>query len=65
MEQYYKVSIKNSYEDKKGNIKFKRENYIVTGISPTDVEEKLSKHLGMNDFEIISISLMNIINVIS
>jgi len=64
MNSYYKVSVKVSYEDKKGNMKFKKENYIVLAISPTDVEEKLAKHLGMDDYEITSINLINIVDII-
>ena len=64
MNSYYKVSVKVSYEDKKGNMKFKKENYIVLAISPTDVEEKLAKHLGMGDYEITSINLINIVDII-
>lgn len=65
MNQYYRASIKVSFEDKKGNMKFKKENYIVFAMSPTDVEEKLTKHLGMSDYEITAISLTNIVDIIS
>ena len=29
MDQYYKATVKVQFEDKKGNVKFKREAYIV------------------------------------
>jgi hypothetical protein len=64
MNQYYRVTIKLSYEDKKGNIKFKKENYIVYAISPSDVEAKLVKYLGVEDYEIIGINITGIIDVI-
>lgn len=64
MNQYYRVTVKVSFEDRKGNEKFKKENYIVFGMSPTDVEEKLSKHLGMSDHEIIGVNLTNIVDII-
>ena len=64
MNQYYKATIKVSFEDKKGNVKFKKENYIVSAVSPTDVEAKVAKHLGMEDYEIVGINTMNIVEII-
>jgi len=64
MDQYYRVVIKMSFEDKKGNTKYKRESYLVYAISPTDVETKLAKHLGVEDYEILSISTTNIVDII-
>ena len=64
MNQYYKAQIKIQFEDKKGNLKYKRDSYIVSAVSPTDVEAKLAKHLGVEDYEVISISLVNIIDII-
>ena len=65
MNQYYRATIKLSYEDKKGNMKFKKENYLVFAMSPTDVEAKLAKHLGVEDYEIIGINLANITDVVN
>lgn len=64
MNQYYKVTVKTQYEDKKGNVKFKKETYIVFAISPTDVEVKLAKHLGVEDYEIVGINTTNIIDIV-
>lgn len=64
MEQYYKASIRTSFEDKKGNIKYKKENYIVYAISPTDVEKKLAERLGMEDYELVGVNVMSIVEVI-
>lgn len=64
MQQYYRATVKMQYEDKKGNVKFKKENYIVYAMTPTDVEAKLSKHLGVEDYEIIGINTTNIIDII-
>lgn len=64
MNQYYKVSIKMSYEDKKGNLKQKKENYIVFAISPTDVEAKMAKFLGVNDYEVVGINSINIVEIV-
>jgi len=61
---YYRCSIKTSFEDKKGNLKYKKENYIVEAISPTDVEIKVQKFLDMSDYETVSISLLNIVDII-
>lgn len=65
MNQYYKATVKMQFEDKKGNVKFKKENYIVYAMTPTDVEAKLSKHLGVEDYEIIGINTTNIIDIIN
>jgi hypothetical protein len=65
MNQYYRATVKVSFEDKKGNMKYKKENYIVFAISPTDVEEKLTKHLGMEDYELVGVNLTNIMDIIT
>jgi hypothetical protein len=65
MQQYYRATVKMQYEDKKGNVKFKKENYIVYAMTPTDVEAKLSKHLGVEDYEIIGINTTNIVDIIN
>ena len=64
MEQYYRCVIKISYEDKHGNTKYKKESYLVFAMSPTDVEVKIQKFLNTSDYETISISLVNIVDVI-
>jgi len=64
MNQYYRVTIKMQFEDKKGNIKFKKDNYIVFAMSPTDVEAKLAKHLGVEDYEIVGINTTAIVDII-
>jgi hypothetical protein len=64
MDQYYKATVKVQYEDKKGNVKFKREAYIVSAISPTEVEAKIAKELSTGDYEIVGINVTNIVDVI-
>jgi Domain of unknown function (DUF4494) len=64
MEQYYKATVKVQFEDKKGNVKFKREAYIVSAISPTEVEAKVAKELSTGDYEIVGINVTNIVDVI-
>lgn len=61
---YYRCTIKTETEDGKGRIKYKKENYIVEAVSPTDVETKMAKHLEMTDYEVISISILNIIEIV-
>ena len=65
MNQYYRATVKMSFEDKKGNLKFKKENYLVSAVSPTDVEVKLAKHLGVDDYEIVGVNISNIIEVVN
>ena len=64
MKQYYRANLKVEFEDKKGNAKWKTESYIVSAISPTDVEAKLTKELSSGNWEIKSISITNIVDVI-
>jgi len=61
---YYRATIRVSFEDKKGNLKYKKENYIVSAISPTDVEEKLAKHLGIMDYETVGVNITNIVDIV-
>jgi hypothetical protein len=61
---YYKVTIKSEFEDSKGRMKTRKDNYIVSAVNPTDVEVKMTKQLSMSDYEITSINLLNIIEVI-
>ena len=64
MDQYYRVQIKMSFEDKKGNQKYRKESYLVFAISPTDVEAKLSKFLGVEDYEIVGINTTNFVDIV-
>lgn len=64
--QYYKASVKVAFEDSKGRVKFRKEEYLVNAISPTDVEAKVNKEMeGAGDFEIVSIVLTKIISVLN
>jgi hypothetical protein len=64
--QFYKASIQIQFEDGKGRLKKRREEYIVEAISPTDVEAKVAKHLkgSTEDSEISSIVLTKIIDIL-
>jgi hypothetical protein len=61
---FYKCIVKTDYEGAKGKMKSKRDEYIVEGISPTDVEAKMTKELEGFDFEIAQISLTKIVSIV-
>jgi HJR/Mrr/RecB family endonuclease len=65
MNQWFKCTIKIEFEDDKGKQKIKRESYIVSAMTPTEVEKKLAEHLKMSDYEITSISTTNIVEIIN
>lgn len=63
--QYYKCGVKVEYENDKGQIKFRKEEYLVNAVSPTDVEEQITREMtGGGDFEIVSIVLTKILTVL-
>jgi len=64
MEQFFRCTTKTEFEDDKGRVKYRKENYIVSALTPTDVEAKMNKHLGTTDFELVNVALTNIIEVI-
>lgn len=61
---FYRCTIKIEVEDAKGRIKYRKENYIVEAISPTDVEVKMANHLEMLDYEVVGINVINIIEIV-
>lgn len=64
MNQYFKCTVKVEFEDAKGRQKFKKENYIVSAMTPTDVEAKMVKHLEGTDYEIVGINVLAIVDII-
>jgi len=64
MNQYFKCAVKVEWENDKGQVKYRKEDYIVSGLTPTDVEAKMVEHLKGTDFEIISISVTKIVDII-
>lgn len=60
---YWKVSIKIESETDKGKVKLIKEEYLVKGISPTDVETKIHKHFVGMDFEVVSVTQTKILEV--
>lgn len=65
MNQWYKVTVKVEFEDAKGRQKFKKETYIVSALTPTEVENKIAKQLEATDYEIVGINTTNIVEIIN
>lgn len=61
---YYKCVTKVEYEGANGKMKTRRDEYIVEGISPTDVEAKITKELEGYDFEVAQIALTKIVSIV-
>jgi len=62
---FYKTCVKVSYEDSKGRVKFRKEEYLVNAVNPTDVEVLVTKEMqGAGEFEIVSIVLTKILAVL-
>jgi len=61
---FYKCVAKISYEGSNGKMKTRRDEYIVEGVSPTDVETKITKELEGYDFEIAQIAQTKIISIV-
>jgi len=70
MKQYFKVGLKieREVEDSKGRPKIKivKEEYLVDAVNPTEAEAKVHGYLkgSMETFEVVSINLTKIIDVI-
>lgn len=62
--QFFKCVVRIETEDNKGRLKYRNEEYIVEAINPTDVEAKINTRLEGVDFEIKSINLTKIIEII-
>ena len=65
MNQYFKCVVKIEWENDRGQTKFRREEYIVNAINPTDVEARVTEHLKGSDFEIVNISVTRIVDIIN
>jgi hypothetical protein len=62
---YYKCCVKVEFENDKGQVKFRKEEYLVNAVNPTDVESQIVKEMeGSGDFEIVSIVLTKILAVL-
>jgi len=65
MNVYWKCVIKIEWENDKGQVKFRKEEYIVNALNPTDVEARVTEHLKGSDFEIVNISVTKIMDIIN
>jgi hypothetical protein len=65
MNQFFKCRVKVEWENDKGQVKYRGEDYIVNGLNPTDVEARVTAHMAGSDFEIVSISVTKIIDIIN
>ena len=70
MNEYYNVTVKveTEVDTKKGpKIKFVTEKYLISAVSPTDAEAKMTEHLSglMADFSVTNIAVTKIIDVIN
>ena len=61
---YYMVTVDMLNEDEKGKIKKRKDTYVVNGISPTDVEAKITKELEGFEFNVSKISSTKILDII-
>ena len=64
--QYYKCVVKVEYENDKGQVKVKKEEYLVNAVSPTDVEKQMAEEMegSMGEWEVVQIALTKILAVL-
>jgi len=62
---YWRCIVKIEWENEKGQTKFRKEEYIVNALNPTDVEARITEHLKGSDFEIVNISVTKIMDIIN
>jgi len=63
---YFKCTIRTQYEDAKGKLKYRNDQYIVQAIGPTDVEAKIATYMkgGVDDYEISSVVQTKIVDIV-
>lgn len=64
--QYYKCVVKVEYENDKGQVKVKKEEYLVNAVNATDVEKQISEEMegSMGEWEVVQIALTKILAVL-
>jgi len=64
--QYYKCAVKVEYENDKGQVKSKKEEYLVNAVNATDVEKQVADEMegAMGEWEVVQISLTKILAVL-
>lgn len=66
MNSWFRCKVRVEWENPdNGKVKYRGEEYIVNALNPTDVETKITEHLKGSDFEIVSISVTKIIDIIN
>jgi len=65
MNQYFRCKVKVEWENVKGQVKYRGEEFIVNAINPTEVETLMTEHLKGADFEIVNISVTKIVDIIN
>lgn len=61
---FFNATVKIEIVDNKGKLKNIKEKYLVSAVSPTDVEAKLAKELAGEDYDIQSIVLTKYAKII-
>ena len=61
---FFNATVKIEIVDNKGKLKNIKEKYLVSAVSPTDVESKLAKELAGEDYDIQSIVLTKYAKII-
>jgi hypothetical protein len=64
MNEWFKATVKIETEDAKGRIKYRKEHYLVSAVSPTDVEVKMAKHLEGIDYILVGVNIIGIVDVV-
>ena len=64
--QYYKCVVKVEYENDKGQVKVKKEEYLVNAVNATDVEKQIGEEMegSMGEWEVVQISLTKVLAVL-
>ena len=62
---YFNVSVRIETVDNNGKPKKIKEKYLVSAVSPTDVEKKIAEELSGEDYEIQSIVLVKYVKIIA
>lgn len=64
--QYYKCVVKVEYENDKGQVKVKKEEYLVNAVNATDVEKQITDEMegAMGEWEVVQINLTKILSVL-
>jgi len=64
--QFYKCVVKVEYENDKGQVKVKKEEYLVNAVNATDVEKQIADEMegAMGDWEVVQIALTKILAVL-